>query len=254
MLLKRPQDLARVREKVLKAHWDSVKQLKRDLGHRIKEFNFQPRNLVLVRNSRFDKGLTNKTKPLFLGPMVVIWKTKGGSYILGKLDSALSKLRFAAFRLIPYLSRDIHSVPITRLTDIPQEELEELTHDSGNMLDVDFDTVDNIWNNTTYEQIKLYQYSRPYKRNQDWNVLLRFFSRFLSFPNTSSFRRPQDIQRWQGIFEVGHGIVSGLRTLRQGSTIITHDVRIDVMTSGVDDRNYIHRKPLVKMRNSLLSC
>ena len=46
MLLKRPQDLARVHEKVLKACWDSVKQLERDLGHRIKEFNFQPRNSV----------------------------------------------------------------------------------------------------------------------------------------------------------------------------------------------------------------
>jgi len=140
MLLKRPQDLARVCEKVLKARWDSVKQLERDLGHRIKEFNFQPGNLVLVRNSRFDKGLMNKTKPHFLRPMVVIRKTKGGSYILGELDGALSKLRFA----VPYLPRDIRSVPITRLADIPQEELEELTHDSGNMLDVDFDAVDNI--------------------------------------------------------------------------------------------------------------
>ena len=48
MLLKHPQDLARVCKKVLKACWESVKQLERDLDHRIKEFNFQPRNLVLV--------------------------------------------------------------------------------------------------------------------------------------------------------------------------------------------------------------
>ena len=71
--------------------------------------------------------------------MVVIQKTKGGSYILGELDSVLSKLRFAAFRLIPYLPQDICSVPVTRLAEIPQEELEDLMHDSGNMLDVDFD-------------------------------------------------------------------------------------------------------------------
>ena len=144
MLLKRPQDLARVRERVLKARWESVKQLEKDLGHRIKEFKFQPGHLVLVRNSRFDKGLANKTKPRFLGPMVVIRKTRGGSYILGELDGALSKLRFAAFRLIPYLPRDIRSIPVTRLADIPQEELEDLTHDSGNALDVDFDAEDNI--------------------------------------------------------------------------------------------------------------
>jgi hypothetical protein len=143
MLLKRPQDLQRVREKVLKARWESVKQLEKDLGHRIKEFNFHPGQLVLVRNSRFDKGLTNKTKPRFLRPMVVIRKTKGGSYILGELDGALSKLRFAAFRLIPYLPRDIRAVPVTKLADISEDELEDLTHDSGNALDVDFDAETN---------------------------------------------------------------------------------------------------------------
>ena len=89
MLLKCPQDLERVWEKVLKACWESVKQLEKDLGHRIKEFNFQPGHLVLVQNSCFDKALMNKMKPLFLGPMVVIQKMKGGSYILGELDGAL---------------------------------------------------------------------------------------------------------------------------------------------------------------------
>ena len=75
--------------------------------------------------------------------VVIVRKTKGGSYILGELDSALSKLRFTAFRLIPYLPRDIRSVPVTRLTDIPQDELEDLTHDSGNILDVDFNAETN---------------------------------------------------------------------------------------------------------------
>jgi hypothetical protein len=143
MLMKRLQDLARVRDKVLKACWDSVKQLVKDLGHRVKEFNFQPGQLVLVQNSHFDKGLTNKTKPQFLRPMVVIQRTKGGSYVLRELDGALSKLRFAAFRLIPYLPRNIRSVPVTKLADIPQEDLEDLTHDSGNTLDVDFDAKDD---------------------------------------------------------------------------------------------------------------
>ena len=81
----------------------------------------------------------NKTKLQFLGPIVAIQKTKGGSYILRELDSVLSKLWFAAFRLIPCLPWDIRSVPVTRLAEIPQEELKDLMHDSGNMLDVDFD-------------------------------------------------------------------------------------------------------------------
>ncbi len=68
--------------------------------HKIKDLNFAPGTLVLVKNSKFDKGLTNKTKPRYLGPMVVIRCSKGGSYIMGELDGTLSKLCFAAFRLM----------------------------------------------------------------------------------------------------------------------------------------------------------
>lgn len=136
MLMKRPADLQRVRELVTKARWQSVRQLEKDQAKNIKDFNFVPGMLVIVKNSRFDKGLTNKTKPRYLGPMVVIRRTKGGSYILSELDGSLSKLRFAAFRLMPYLPRDIHSVPVTRLQDVPDDELEGITHETGNEFDI----------------------------------------------------------------------------------------------------------------------
>ena len=80
--------------------------------------------------------MTDKTKPRYLGPMVVIRRTTGGSYVLGELDGSLSKLRYAAFRLIPYRSRDDRHIPINKLVALPQEELEKVTHDSGNILDV----------------------------------------------------------------------------------------------------------------------
>ncbi|KJA25398.1 hypothetical protein HYPSUDRAFT_110290, partial [Hypholoma sublateritium FD-334 SS-4] len=88
---------------VLKSQWQAVKQMEKDNAHKIINFNFTPGTLVLVKNSCFHKGLTNKTKPRYLGPMVVIRCTKGGLYILGELDGTLSKLRFAAFHLMPYL-------------------------------------------------------------------------------------------------------------------------------------------------------
>ena len=81
--------------------------------------------------------MLDKTKPRYLGPMVVIRRTQGGSYILGELDGSLSKLRYAAFRLIPYRPRDICLIPVTKLMNIFQEELENITHDSGNPLDVE---------------------------------------------------------------------------------------------------------------------
>ena len=65
--------------------------------------------------------------------MVVIRQTKGGSYILGELDGALLKLRFAAFHLIPYSPRDIKAIPVTRISD---EQVDEM-HKTSNRLDLD---------------------------------------------------------------------------------------------------------------------
>jgi hypothetical protein len=135
MLMKRPNDLERVREEVVKARWKAIQQLEKDNAHSIRDFNFAPGTLVIVKNSRFDKGMTNKTKPRYLGPMVVIRRTKGGSYILGELDGSLSKLRFAAFRLLPYLPRNVKSVPVTKLTELDSDDLEAITQESNNELD-----------------------------------------------------------------------------------------------------------------------
>ena len=136
MLQKRNQDLLRVCEEVVKARWESVKQLKKTVKSNIQDFDFKPGSLVLVRNLKFDKILSDKTKSCYFGPMIIIKRTKGGSYLLGELDGSLSKLRFAAFRLIPYRHRDIKSVPVTKFTNNIEESLDEITHDSGNTLDV----------------------------------------------------------------------------------------------------------------------
>ncbi|KAF9536379.1 hypothetical protein CPC08DRAFT_738899 [Agrocybe pediades] len=137
MLLKRSEDLQRVREQVTKSRWDTIKQLEKAHKNQIHNFDFKPGTLVLVRNSRFDKGLTNKTKPRYLGPMLVVRRTTGGSYILSELDGSISKLRFAAFRLIPYFPRDIRAIRVEKLTELEDDELERQTHDSGNLLDLD---------------------------------------------------------------------------------------------------------------------
>ena len=137
MLQKRPEDLHRVQEQVLKARWESVRQLEKTTKHSIKDYNFKPVSLVIVRNTKFDKTLADKTKPRYFGPMIVIKRTKGGSYILGELDGSLSKLRFAAFRLLPYQPRDLKAVPVTKISDTRDEEIERDTHESGNRLDIE---------------------------------------------------------------------------------------------------------------------
>jgi hypothetical protein len=54
-----------------------------------------------------------------------------------KVIANASKLRFAAFRLLPYKPRNIKAVPVTKLSDHLEENMEEITHDSGNRLDVE---------------------------------------------------------------------------------------------------------------------
>ena len=130
MLLKRPQDLLRVKEQVLKSRWDAVMQLERSMKNNIHDFDFDQGKLVLVRNSKFDKGLGDKTKPRYFGPLVVIKRTKGGSYILAELDGSLSKLRFAAFRLLPYHPRNLKAVPVTRDLLEQADNIEELTNEA----------------------------------------------------------------------------------------------------------------------------
>src|ERR1700743_452272 len=70
--------------------------------HSIRDFDFEPGQLVLGRNSAEDAGLKNKYRPWYLGLFVVVRRNQGGAYMLSEMDGTLSKLRFAAKRLIPY--------------------------------------------------------------------------------------------------------------------------------------------------------
>jgi len=104
-LQKRPEDLREMSARVLKARKQSAAQFVKRFSSTIQDFNFEVRSLVLVCNSRIEKELNCKTKPRFLGPMVVVHHTKGGAYILAELNGAISRLRYTAFRIIPYLAR-----------------------------------------------------------------------------------------------------------------------------------------------------
>ena len=66
--------------------------------------------------------------------MAVVRKTIGGSYVLAELDGALSALRYAAFRLVPYHARTKLSVPITRIVE---EEPSETNDEYPSWIGVD---------------------------------------------------------------------------------------------------------------------
>ncbi|RDB19589.1 hypothetical protein Hypma_013238 [Hypsizygus marmoreus] len=91
-LQKHPADLKRVRNLVLKAQWESVRQFEKAYERNIVDYDFKSGALVLVRNTKIEKSLYCKTLPRYLGPMIVIKHYSTGSYALGKVNGSLFRL------------------------------------------------------------------------------------------------------------------------------------------------------------------
>ena len=125
-LSKRPEDLERMREIVTKSRQRNIKRFEQEHASRVVDFDFKPGALVLVRNTRIEESLNRKTKPRYIGPMVVVRKTIGTSYIIAELDGSQFQQRVGGFRLIPYFPRQRTDVPvISNLTDDQQDDSEE---------------------------------------------------------------------------------------------------------------------------------
>ena len=77
-------------------------------------------------------------KPHYLGLMVVLHRTIGGSYLLAKLDSAISHLRYAAFWLLLYYPCMHIAIPVMDLTRLNNQELDDFEAEK----DVERDTED----------------------------------------------------------------------------------------------------------------
>jgi hypothetical protein len=60
---------------------------------------------------------------------VVLKKTTGGSFVLAELDGTMSKLRYAAYRVIPYYPRTLSQIPVTKITNMDEDQLEATSHD-----------------------------------------------------------------------------------------------------------------------------
>jgi hypothetical protein len=61
--------------------------------------------------------------------MVVLRQTISGSYLLAELDDSVSRLRYAAFRLLPYHPRSRTHTPVTMVTGLEDEELDRLAEE-----------------------------------------------------------------------------------------------------------------------------
>ena len=123
-LAKREDNLAEIHDNVVKARFASIAQFEKQFKTTIHDYNFQTSDLVLILNKALAPKSNTKCKPRYFGLMIIICRAAGGSYRLAEINGVLSKLRFAAFHLMPYLARSKKNVLITRFID--QKDLTEL--------------------------------------------------------------------------------------------------------------------------------
>ena len=111
-LLKCLEDLRDMADQVLMAQKVLAAQFVTKFASTINDHDFVKGSLVLICNSQVKKELNQKTRARYLGPMVVVHRMARGAYILAELDGAISRLRYTAFRVVPYFPCSLDNLPV----------------------------------------------------------------------------------------------------------------------------------------------
>ncbi|KAL7277220.1 hypothetical protein ACG7TL_009070 [Trametes sanguinea] len=124
-LQKRQDQLAQLNSRVFDARIKAAQKFERAHAATIRDYDFPPGSLVLMRHTQIEKSLNRKMHPRYTGPLVVISRNRGGAYVLCELDGSVLHRAIAAFRLIPYLARGAIPLP-ANFADISNKRLSEL--------------------------------------------------------------------------------------------------------------------------------
>ena len=132
-LYRKHEDIHQASEALIKTRLKSKEEFERKYLRRLVTDDYTEGALVLLRNSQIEKSMNRKTRPRYLGPYQVVRRTKGGSYILRQLDGAVFRQGVAAFRLVPYYTRDDPQLQaITGYEPDPDENDSDNESEEGN--------------------------------------------------------------------------------------------------------------------------
>ena len=126
-LQERHNQLLKLTQQVYQARVSAAIRFEKKHWHTIHNYDFQLGDLVLFRNTAIKKALNCKMWPQYLGPLIVISRNKGGTYIVLELDGSIFNQPVAAFWLISYSARQKLKIPpLEELINISQKQHQDL--------------------------------------------------------------------------------------------------------------------------------
>jgi hypothetical protein len=103
---KHPEDIAKAAEVLKQSRFQSKTHFERRFRKRLMKGSYKRGELVLVRNARRDQEIGGKERVRYFGPYKVDALTYGGAYRLKELDGTKFDMPVAAYRILPYISRN----------------------------------------------------------------------------------------------------------------------------------------------------